>query len=109
MNVTYLCIVAPFEFLFPMASKELRITRLYTWNNSFKDVLSVLPFEWTPTAKVIAIPGIVLGITFLHSFELIHDGLKPGSVFLMNTIDFKLQTLDEVDLIRTKLLRLRAE
>jgi serine/threonine protein kinase len=33
-----------------------------------------------PTAKAIAIAGIVLGMKFLHSFGLIHDGLKPSNV-----------------------------
>jgi serine/threonine protein kinase len=77
MNLTHPCIAAPFGFVLPTASKELKIVRLYSRSGSLKDVLSARPLWWTPTAKAIA--GIVLGMKFLHSFELIHGGLKPNN------------------------------
>jgi serine/threonine protein kinase len=80
MNVTHPCIAAPFAFILPAASKELRIARLYTRGGSLNDVLSTRPLWWTPTAKAIAVAGIVLGMKFLHSFGLIHGGLKPNNV-----------------------------
>jgi serine/threonine protein kinase len=80
MNVTHPCIAAPFGFVLPMASKELRIARLYTRSGSLKDVVSARPLWWTPTAKAIAIAGIVLGMKFLHSFGLVHGCLKPSNV-----------------------------
>jgi serine/threonine protein kinase len=67
MNVTHPCIVAPFGFVLPATSKELRIARLYTRNGSLKDVLSVRPLGWTPTTKAIVVAGIVFGMKFLHS------------------------------------------
>jgi serine/threonine protein kinase len=63
-----------------MASKELRIARLYTRSGSLNDVLSAHRLWWTPTAKAIAVAGIVLGMKFLHSFGLIHGRLTPNNV-----------------------------
>jgi serine/threonine protein kinase len=80
MNVTHPCIAAPFGFVLPAASKELRIARPYTRSSSLKDVLLARPLWWTPTAKAIAVAGIVLGMKFLHSFGLIHGGLSPSNV-----------------------------
>jgi serine/threonine protein kinase len=80
MNVTHPCIAAPFGFVLPTASKQLKIARLYTRNGLLNDVLSTRPLWWTPTAKAIAIAGIVLGMEFLHSLALIHGGLKPSNV-----------------------------
>jgi serine/threonine protein kinase len=80
MNVTHPCIAAPFGFILPKASKELKIARLYTQSNSLKDVLSARSLWFTPTARAIAFAGIVLGIEFLHSFGLIHGCLKPSNV-----------------------------
>jgi hypothetical protein len=82
MNVTHPCIAAPFGLVLPAASKELRIARSYTRSSSLKDVLLARPLWWMPTAKAIAIAiaGIVLGMKFLHSFGLIHGGLKPSNV-----------------------------
>jgi serine/threonine protein kinase len=64
--------------VFSRASKELKIARLSTRSGSLKDVLSARRLWWTPTA--IAVAGIVLGMKFLHSFGLIHGGLKPNNV-----------------------------
>jgi serine/threonine protein kinase len=60
--------------------KQLKIARLYIQSGSLKDVLSTRPLWWTPTAKAIAIAEIVLGMKFLHSFGLMHGGLKPSNV-----------------------------
>jgi hypothetical protein len=67
------------------------------------------PLWWTPTAKAIAVAGIVLGMKFLHSFGLIHCGLKPSNIFLMNLIELKLQILGEADLIRVEMPQLCPE
>jgi serine/threonine protein kinase len=80
MNVMHPCIAAPFGFVLPTASKELKIARLYARSGSLKDVLSARPLWWTPTAKAIAVAGIVLGMKFLHNLGLIHGGLKPSNV-----------------------------
>jgi ABC-type sulfate transport system permease component len=76
MNALHPCIAALFGFVLPTASKGLRIAKLYARSGSLNDVLSARPFWWTPTAKAIAAAGIVLGMKFLHSFGLIHCGLK---------------------------------
>jgi serine/threonine-protein kinase len=99
MNVTHPCIAAPFGFVLPTASKELKIVRLYTRSGSLKDVLSGRPFWWTPTAKAIAVAGIVFGMRFLHSFGLIHGGLKPSNVLFdeshrIQIADFRRNPLD---------------
>jgi hypothetical protein len=39
MNLTHRCIAAPFGFVLPTASKELKIARLYSRSSSLKDVL----------------------------------------------------------------------
>jgi serine/threonine protein kinase len=80
MNVMHPCIAAPFGFVHPMASKELKIARLYSRNGSLKDILSARPLWWTPTAKAIAVAGIVLGMKFLYSVGLIHGCLKPSNI-----------------------------
>jgi serine/threonine protein kinase len=80
MNVTHPCIPTPFGFVLPRASKELRIARSYTRSGSLQDVLLARPLWWAPTAKAIAVAGIVLGMKFLHSFGLIHGSLKPSNV-----------------------------
>jgi serine/threonine protein kinase len=74
------CIAALFGFVFVTASKEIKIARLYARSGSLKDVLSVRMLWWTPTAKAITVAGIVHGMKFLHSFELIHGGLKPSNI-----------------------------
>jgi serine/threonine protein kinase len=78
MNVMHPCIAAPFGFVRPTASKELRIAKLYNRSGSLKGVCSVHPPWWTPTATAVA--GIVIGMKFWHSFRLIHVGLKPSNV-----------------------------
>jgi serine/threonine protein kinase len=80
MNVTHPCLATPFGFVLPTASKELKMARSYTRSGSLKDVLSARPLWWTPTAKAIAVAGIVRGMKFLHSFGLIHGGMKPSNV-----------------------------
>jgi serine/threonine protein kinase len=80
MNLTHPCIAAPLGFVLPTVSKELKIARLYSRSGSLKDVLSVRPLWWTPTAKAIAVAGIVFGMKFLHSFGVIHGSLKPSNV-----------------------------
>jgi serine/threonine protein kinase len=80
MNVMHSYIAAPFAFILPNASKELRIARLYSRSGSLKDALLARPLWWTPTAKAIAVAGIVLGMKFVHSFGLIHGGLKQSNV-----------------------------
>jgi hypothetical protein len=109
INVTHPCIAAPFGFVLPTASKELKIARLYSRSGSLKDVLSARPLWRAPAAKAIAVAGIVLALKLLYSFGLIHGHLTPSNVLSMNLIEFKLQTLDEVELIRVKMPRLRAE
>jgi serine/threonine-protein kinase len=80
INVRHPCIAAPFGFVLLTASKELEIARLYSRSDSLNDALSARPLWWAPTAKAIAVAGIVHGMKFLHSFRLIHGGLKPSNV-----------------------------
>jgi serine/threonine protein kinase len=79
MNVRRPCIAAAFGLIFPIASKKLKTVRSYARSGSLKDVLLARPLWWAPTAKVIAIAGIVLKMKFLHRFGLIYGGLKPGN------------------------------
>jgi serine/threonine protein kinase len=99
MNVTHPCIAALFGFARPTASKELKMARSYTRSGSLKDVLLGRPLWWAPTAKAIAIAGIVLGMKFLHSFGLIHGCLKPSNVLFdedhrVQIADFRQSPLD---------------
>jgi hypothetical protein len=55
MNIVHPCIAAPFGFVLPTPSKELKITRLYIRNDSLKDVLSLRRLWWRPTAKAVAV------------------------------------------------------
>jgi serine/threonine protein kinase len=80
MNVTHPCIATPFGFVLPMASKELKSVSLFIQRGSLNSVLSSRPLWWTATAEAIAVVGIVLGMKFLHSFGLIHGGLKSSNV-----------------------------
>jgi serine/threonine protein kinase len=79
MNVAHSCIGATFGFVLPIASKELKIARLYTWGGSLKDFLSARALWWTSTANAIAVARIVLGMEFPYSFALIHGDLKPSN------------------------------
>jgi hypothetical protein len=54
MNVTHPCIAAPFGFVLPTASRELKMARSYTRSGSLKDILLARPLWWAPTAKAIA-------------------------------------------------------
>jgi hypothetical protein len=68
MNLTHPCIAAPFEFVLPMALKELKIARLYGRTSLLKYVLSDRPIWRTPTAKAIAVAGNLMSSSLLgHS------------------------------------------
>jgi serine/threonine protein kinase len=109
MNVTHPSIAIPFRFLLPTASKELKMARLYTRSGSRKDVLSARPLWWVLTAKAIAVGGIMLGMKFLHSFGLIHGGLKPSSALFDDYHRVQIADFGRRYLICVKVPRLRAD
>jgi serine/threonine protein kinase len=61
--------------------QELKIAGLSIEGRSLAEILSVSPDWWTPTAKVKAVVGIVLGLRFAHSFGLIHGHLTANNIF----------------------------
>jgi hypothetical protein len=80
----------------------------FVFPTALKDILWVHPFWYTrkANAKATVIARIVIGINFLHSFGFIHSYQKLGNAFPVNIIEFKLQTLNEVDLTRVTMPRL---
>jgi serine/threonine protein kinase len=83
INVRHPCIVAPIGFVFGSESemlRDLKIVGLYPEGSSLSEVISINPGWWTATAKAKAVVGIVLGLRFLHSLGLLHNGLKSNNI-----------------------------
>jgi serine/threonine protein kinase len=89
-----------------MASKKMKIARLYARSGSLKDFLSVRPLWWTSKAKAkaIEVAGIVLGMNFLHSFKLIHGGLKSSNILFDEYHRIRIANFGKIDLIHVKVL-----
>jgi serine/threonine protein kinase len=60
--------------------REVRIGTLFLPGPSLGDVISSVPAWWTPTAKAIAVTGIVIGMSEVHSAGLIHRDLRPPNI-----------------------------
>jgi hypothetical protein len=80
LNLHHHCIITSIGFVFLGKSQELKIARLYSESPSLREIISVNPGWWTPTAKTKAIVGIVLGLRFVHSFGLIHGRLNSDNI-----------------------------
>jgi hypothetical protein len=84
MNLRHPCIAGLMGFVFSRNSsgwQELKIGRLFVESGSLAEILSVRPEWWTPTAKMKAIVGILLGLRFAHSLGLIHGHLTSNNIF----------------------------
>jgi hypothetical protein len=55
---------------------------LYFESFSLAEVFGASPGWWTPTAKVKAVAGLVLGLWFVHSFGLIHGWITTKNILL---------------------------
>jgi serine/threonine protein kinase len=83
INLRHPCIGCPIGFVFPIesgSSHELKIVRLYLEGCSLSEVVSVNPIWWTPTVKAKTIAGIVLGLQYAHSLELLHGHLTGNNI-----------------------------
>jgi serine/threonine protein kinase len=56
------------------------IIRLYCWDDSLSEIISVSPKWWTPTAQAKAIVRLVFGLRFAHSLSLLHGHLTVNNV-----------------------------
>jgi serine/threonine protein kinase len=80
MNLRHPCISSMIGVVLPSRLQELQSVRQYSSRGSLSAVMSTSPEWWTPTAKVKAIIGIVLGMRFAHSFGLWHEHLTEDNV-----------------------------
>jgi serine/threonine protein kinase len=101
MNLRHPCILGIIGVIFPSPLQKLQIIRQYSVGNSLSEVISTSPEWWTPTAKVKAIVGIVLGLRFAHSVGLLHGHLTGDNVIfndygLIQICDFCVKSLSEV-------------
>jgi serine/threonine protein kinase len=101
MNLRHPCISSTIGVVLPSPLQELQIVRKYSSDGSLSDIKSASAEWWTPTAKVKAIVGIVLGMRFAHSFGLLHEHLTGDNVVfdddgLIQICDFCQNSLSEV-------------
>jgi hypothetical protein len=101
MNLRHPCISCPIGVALRSRLQELRIVESYLSGGSLWEVISASPKWWTPTAKVKAIVGIVLGMRFAHSFGLLHGDLTGANVVfddegLIQICDFCVKSFSEV-------------
>jgi serine/threonine protein kinase len=73
--------IAPFAgYCIARRLQEVQIATLFLPERSLDDVISSQPAWWTPTVKAIAVTGIVLGMSEVHSAGLIHRDLRPPNI-----------------------------
>jgi hypothetical protein len=101
MNLRHPCISSAIGVVLRSPLQELQIVRQYSSDGSLSEVISASPEWWTPTMKVKAIVGIVLGMRFAHSFGLLHGHLTGDNVIfnderLIQICDFCVKSLSEV-------------
>jgi serine/threonine-protein kinase len=80
MNLKHPCVAPPFGFVVSSTWTELKIVRAYAPIGSLEEVLQTSPSWWTVTVKSIAVAGIALGMSFVHSFGLVCGNLKPSNI-----------------------------
>jgi hypothetical protein len=113
INLHHPCITSPIGFVFPIESgsqQELTIVRLYFNGCSLAEVLRVNPVWWTSTVKAKTIAGILLGLRFAHSLELVHGHLTGNNILFdsghciqivdFNPIPLEVSENDEVTRLR---------
>jgi serine/threonine protein kinase len=101
LNLRHPCISYPIGVVLRSPLQELQIVRQYSSGGLLSEVISASPEWWTPTAKVKAIVGIVLGLRFAHSFGLLHGHLTGDNVVfndegLIQICDFCVQDFSDV-------------
>jgi serine/threonine protein kinase len=101
MNLRHPCISSTIGVVHRSPLHELRIIREYLGGGSLSEIISRSPEWWTPTVKVKAIVGIVLGMRFTHSFGLLQGHLTGDNVIfdeegLIQICDFCVKSLSEV-------------
>jgi serine/threonine protein kinase len=76
------CIVPFVGYSLPNERSKTMIVTEYMPNGSLEDVLESNPHPewWTPTAKCIAIYGLVRGMKFVHFHQILHRDLNPRSL-----------------------------
>jgi serine/threonine protein kinase len=79
-HITHRCIVKLVGIIIPSEFTPLRIATSYARCGSLQDVLKNAPAWWTPTAKLITIAGIVLGMRYLHRLGFVHGNLKSSNI-----------------------------
>jgi serine/threonine protein kinase len=103
------CIVQVKGWSLPTATEGPKIIMEYVGGGTLKNLLrSDITHArwWNVTRKVITIMGIVLGMEFIHSKNLIHRDLKPTNILLdddrnVKISDFGSSRIYEVDVTMT--------
>jgi hypothetical protein len=81
MNLRHPCISGVIGVALPTGLNILKIIEIDFGDNSLSTIVSTSPGWWTPTAKAKAIAGVVLGLSFAHSFGFLHGHLTGNTVF----------------------------
>jgi serine/threonine protein kinase len=84
-----------------------RIVTEYLGDESMETILATSPPWWTPTRKAITIAGLVSGMIYIHSCEVIHRDLKPSNILFdddhrVRIADFGSSRLYELDITMTR-------
>jgi hypothetical protein len=79
----YACILEMKGYFLPGKTSESGIISEYVGGGSLSDVFQSIENVrdwWTPTQKVIVILGIVLGMKYIHSKDILHRDLRPENI-----------------------------
>jgi serine/threonine protein kinase len=106
------CIVKVKGLCLPKEKEGPKIIMEFLGGGSLKDVLrndGKRPGWWTPTRRVITVAGIILGMKYLESKNLIHRDLKPSNILFdddhrqIKICDFGSSRIYENDVMMTEI------
>jgi serine/threonine protein kinase len=84
-----------------------RIVTEYLGGGSLSEILANPPRWWTATRKAITIAGIVVGMKYVHSCDMMHRDLKPSNILFddarqVRIADFGSSRIYELDVTMTR-------